>query len=176
MRAFDPGLLAYSRVGARANELGEISMEAVFERAVSSLSVVIKETGAEITRAFCRGSRRTGPASSSCFRTCWPTPEVPARGRQGGHPRQRAQAGGWRGWEFVVEDNGIGIAPEYFEKIFVIFQRLHSRRHYEGTASDWRFASGLSSGTGAGFGWSPSRAGKPVFSSPFRLSRQRVLR
>lgn len=36
-------------------------------------------------------------------------------------------------WRFSIEDNGIGIAPEYYDRIFIIFQRLHTRKEYPGS-------------------------------------------
>jgi signal transduction histidine kinase len=36
-------------------------------------------------------------------------------------------------WKIIVKDNGIGIDPEYFDKVFIVFQRLHSRTDYSGT-------------------------------------------
>jgi light-regulated signal transduction histidine kinase (bacteriophytochrome) len=54
------------------------------------------------------------------------------RGREPVRIEIDAQASG-NSYEFSVRDNGIGIEPEYFDKIFVLFQRLHTREEYPGT-------------------------------------------
>jgi len=55
--------------------------------------------------------------------------------QKSGVPRVHVSAApnGRKKWIFSVKDNGLGIDPQYFERIFGMFQRLHKREEFEGT-------------------------------------------
>jgi len=131
MQALINDLLAYSRVGTKARPFAPTDCAAVVDTAISDLRVAIEESGAEIkcgplpvvmadAMQFAQLFRNL-LANAIKFRSTRP-PQVRIEA-------ERADAG----WCFAVRDNGIGIAPEYFDRIFVLFQRLHSRREYAGT-------------------------------------------
>ncbi|MFD9286838.1 ATP-binding protein [Streptomyces sp. NPDC060030] len=134
-------LLAFSRVGRLHAEDADVSLEAVLRRTISSLGMVIEESGAVITHdplpAVHGDPTQLGVllqnliSNAIKFRTPGEVPRIHlgahepadlADGAEGAGPRQ----------EFSVSDNGIGIGPEYAERIFVIFQRLHTRDTYPG--------------------------------------------
>jgi PAS domain S-box-containing protein len=131
MQSLISDLLAYSRVGSRGDAPEGVELDAVMERTVDVLRGTIEETGAEVTHD--------------------PLPTVTADPVQMGQVLQnlvgnalkfrgdappRVHVGARRAggeWVISVRDNGVGIAPEYAQRIFVIFQRLHTRAEYEGT-------------------------------------------
>jgi PAS domain S-box-containing protein len=125
-------LLAYSRVGSRALELQPVDTAAVVDQVISDLSLAIEDTGASVTRGELP-TIRADPrqiqqlfqnllANAIKFHKPGTTPVVRISARQrDGH------------WTFSVCDNGIGIEPQYLDRIFVLFQRLHSRADYAGT-------------------------------------------
>jgi PAS domain S-box-containing protein len=124
-------LLAYARVSSRGAELAPTDANAALGHALASLKLATEEAQATVTHD--------------------PLPVVPADQSQlehvflnlignalkfhgSAHPvihvtaaRQDSE------WLFSVRDNGIGIEPQYFDRIFVIFQRLHGREAYPGT-------------------------------------------
>jgi len=125
-------LLTYSRVGRTGKGFAPTDCSAVVATACANLRKAIEESGAAVTAD--------------------PLPTVPAEESQllqvfqnlignaikfhkdGEPPRVHAGARRQDGeWLFWVRDNGIGIEPQYAQRIFLVFQRLHNRKAYPGT-------------------------------------------
>ncbi|MGI9149832.1 MAG: sensor histidine kinase [Chloroflexota bacterium] len=125
-------LLAYSRVGTRGLDLQPVDTGEVVDQVAIDLAAAIEETSASVTRdplpvvlgdpTQLRQLFQNLIANSIKFHRPDQTPRVHISVRQ--EPGAR---------HFSVTDNGIGIDPQYQERIFVLFQRLHTRAEYPGT-------------------------------------------
>jgi PAS domain S-box-containing protein len=124
-------LLRYSRVGTNEQELVPVDLEVALDDALTGLEVAVKESEAEITRDPLPTIRAVATQISQLFQNL-----VGNAIKYRGDRRPKIHVGSkrcGRHWEFFVRDNGIGIEPTYFERVFVIFQRLHGREEYSGT-------------------------------------------
>jgi light-regulated signal transduction histidine kinase (bacteriophytochrome) len=124
-------LLAYARVSTRGRDLEPIDSEIVLNEALSNLATVIQESGGVVTH----GPLPTIVADPTQLRQVFQNLIGNAIKYRGERPPEvhidvEHRAGEW---QFTLRDNGIGIDPQYFERIFGIFQRLHTRREYPGT-------------------------------------------
>lgn len=124
-------LLSYSRVGSRGRELVPTDAGLALRRALGNLAVSIEETGAEITSGELPTVMADGSQLAQVFQNLVGNA---LKFRSSEAPRIRVEAHrNADHWLFSIHDNGIGIEPEYQDRIFLIFQRLHSRRQYAGT-------------------------------------------
>ncbi|WP_321932191.1 sensor histidine kinase [Paraburkholderia guartelaensis] len=125
-------LLAYSRVGRPGVTRELTDCGAVLDQALRSLSVVIHESDALISRMHLPTVLGIPTQLSLLFQN------LVGNAIKFRHPERavridiRARHEG-DDWVFSVTDNGIGIDAQYFDRIFLIFQRLHSRTDYPGT-------------------------------------------
>lgn len=131
MQSLIDGLLTYSRVGTRAASLQPVDCMALVEKVISSIRIAIEESGARITCAPLPTVMGDATQLTQLFQNLIVN-AIKFRGDQAPQIHIGAEAED-DFWRFSVQDNGIGIAPEYFERIFVMFQRLHSRSTYPGT-------------------------------------------
>ena len=131
-------LLQYSRAGTRGQPFGPVNFEVVLSWTLTNLNFAIDEAGAIIThdplptvaadetQVIQLIQNLIGNAIK--FRD-----EMPPEIHIGAERRAGSSQGEADIWLFSVRDNGIGIDPQYSERIFQIFQRLHSRHEYPGT-------------------------------------------
>jgi len=123
-------LLAYSRLGKRVQEFEAADCNAAVQQSLCNLQIAIAEKNAVITYE----SLPTVMADEfqlvqlfqnligNAIKFCQDVPIIHIAAS-----RNESE------WLFSVRDNGIGIDPEYADRIFLIFERLHSRREYSGT-------------------------------------------
>jgi PAS domain S-box-containing protein len=124
-------LLSYSRLTTRGQALQFTPAEAACKAALENLQKSIKSSNAEVsvgplptvladaTQLAQLFQNLIGNAIKYCNKR---RPEIRVDARSTGNE-----------WVFSVQDNGIGIEPQYFERIFQMFQRLHTRNEYSGT-------------------------------------------
>ena len=123
-------LLAFSRVVQAGIPRKPVDCNVALEEAVQSLTAAIEESGAVVTHAALPNVWADQTQIAQVFQNLignaikfhdGAAPECAVSAEKSG-----------RNWLFSVSDNGIGIAPEYAENIFVVFQRLHARTEYPG--------------------------------------------
>jgi PAS domain S-box-containing protein len=125
-------LLAYSRSGADGKAQRVISTEDVLQEALMNLRAMIEESGAVVTHDSLPTIMSSGSQLGQIFQNLIGN-AIKYRSASAPHVNISATKDGAKGWIFAVRDNGMGIEPQYFEKIFVLFQRLHGREEFSGT-------------------------------------------
>ncbi|WP_082393213.1 sensor histidine kinase [Nocardia arizonensis] len=129
-------LLTFSRVGRVNDRTTVVALDQTLDKALDNLASAVEDSAAVVERPE-RLPEITGDATllvmlwqnliGNAVKFKSPEREPVIRITCERVEDERA------GWQFAVSDNGIGIAPEFADKVFVIFQRLHSRDEYSGT-------------------------------------------
>lgn len=131
MQSLIQGLLEYSRVGNRAKESKLVDMKRAVCYALDHLKIAIEKADADVIVGDLPTIRADEVQFVQLFQNLIgnavkftadkkPCVEITAEKKEGF-------------WQFAVRDNGIGIEQEYTERVFLIFQRLHTRQKYPGT-------------------------------------------
>jgi len=125
-------LLFYSRIGRKEKEFSQLDVNIILENVISNLRIKIEETNAKITHdplPILIGNEAEFVQllqnliyNAIKFHRKEETPVV--------HISAKFQK---NQWIFSVRDNGIGIDSQFFDRIFIIFQRLHKKEEYDGT-------------------------------------------
>jgi len=125
-------LLTYSRVGTRPLQLETVDSNQLVDQVVSDLAAAISDSKAEVTRDDLPTLRGDPTQLRQLFQN------LIANGIKFHRPEEAARVHvsallEHAAWTFSVSDNGIGIEQQYQDRIFALFQRLHTRADYPGT-------------------------------------------
>jgi light-regulated signal transduction histidine kinase (bacteriophytochrome) len=131
MQSLINGLLEYSRIDTSGKPPEPTDSKAVLDNVLLQLRASIEESGAKITAENLPTVKIDPVQLVQLFQNLIGNA---IKFRSDTAPRIHVSAGRQDGaWQFAIRDNGIGIDPQYAHKIFLIFQRLHTRKQYPGT-------------------------------------------
>ena len=131
MKQLIEDLLAYSRVGTKGKEFRPVPIETPLKKAIGNLRAAIEESSAAVTWDPLPTVDVDEMQLAQLFQNLMGN-ALKFRGQ--GVPRIHVSAEEKEGeWHLTIADNGIGIEPQYFERIFMLFQRLHTMGEYPGT-------------------------------------------
>ncbi|MGZ7095704.1 MAG: PAS domain-containing sensor histidine kinase, partial [Methanobacterium sp.] len=128
------GLLEFSRVGTKGGEFKHVDMNLILNQTIQNLNVSIREANAEITHEELPTVMGDVNQLQRVFQNLisnaikFRKPEEPPKIHISAYKSEDGKE-----YVFSVQDNGIGMEEQYFERIFTIFQQLHTRDEYEGT-------------------------------------------
>jgi light-regulated signal transduction histidine kinase (bacteriophytochrome) len=155
-------LLSFSRVGTRGKALAAVNCDAALDTVLKGLKRSIEESGAVITR-----DRLPAVLADELQLTQLLQNLVGNAIKFQGSGTPRIRIGAERngsGWKISVRDNGIGISPEHYERIFVIFQRLHNKKAYPGTGIGLAICKKIAERHGGRIWVEPTAGGGSTFS------------
>jgi light-regulated signal transduction histidine kinase (bacteriophytochrome) len=131
MQALINDLLAFSRVGPRGQPLQPTDASTVLASVLANLAVAIRESQAVVTHDTLPTVMAAPTQITQLFQNLIGN-GIKFRSERPPKIHVGAERVGDE-WRFAVRDNGIGIEPQYFDRIFGVFQRLHSWAEYPGT-------------------------------------------
>ncbi len=131
MQALINSLLDYARVETRGKDFVRVDLNEALREALSNLEVTIQENSANVTAGAMPIVRGDHEQIVRLFQNLVGN-AIKFRGDAAPQIRVEAEENSVD-WQFSVRDNGIGLEQQYADRIFVIFQRLHTRNKYPGT-------------------------------------------
>ena len=131
MKGLIDDLLAFSKVESAGREFAPVDMNVVLSKAVSNLALLISTNRASVVSDPMPVIRADETQMVQLLQNLVGN-AVKYHGQRAPEVRISSAERG-NSWVFSVQDNGIGIAPEHQDRVFDMFQRLHTREEYEGT-------------------------------------------
>jgi PAS domain S-box-containing protein len=132
MQGLIQDLLTYSRAGTNKKALCEVSGDEALQGALTNLRVTIEQSGAVVSHDSLPAIETDQTQLTQVFQNLVGN-AIKYRTAEAPRVHVSAAKNGDNEWIFSVRDNGLGIAPQYFDRIFILFQRLHGRNEFEGT-------------------------------------------